>query len=106
MRVLHLTLKKKWFNMIASGDKKEEYREIKKHWISRIIPSGNLVDPCRDFSAIEFKNGYGEDAPTLLVRCEGIDIGTGKENWGAEPGKEYFVIKLGNIISNTQKQDV
>jgi hypothetical protein len=26
MRILHLTLKKKWFDMIASGEKREEYR--------------------------------------------------------------------------------
>lgn len=36
-KVLHLTLKKKWFDMIASGQKKEEYREIKQHWASRLI---------------------------------------------------------------------
>ena len=103
MKVLHLTLKKKWFDMIASGEKKEEYLEIKRHWISRIIPSGNLIDDCRDFSAIEFKNGYSQNAPTMLVRCEEIDIGQGDPEWGAEPGKEYFVIKLGKIISTTFK---
>ena len=27
-KILHLTLKKKWFDMIASGEKKEEYREM------------------------------------------------------------------------------
>ena len=29
-RILRLVVKKKWFDMIASGDKKEEYRELKK----------------------------------------------------------------------------
>lgn len=37
MKVLHLTLKKKWFDMILSGEKKEEYREIKPYWIKRLI---------------------------------------------------------------------
>ena len=35
MRVLHLTLKKKWFDMILSGEKKEEYREIKSYWCAQ-----------------------------------------------------------------------
>ena len=30
MKVLHLPLKKEWYNMIESGVKTEEYREIKK----------------------------------------------------------------------------
>ena len=33
---IHLTLKKKWFDMIASGEKPEEYREIKPYWIVRL----------------------------------------------------------------------
>lgn len=36
-KVLHLTLKKKWFDMIASGEKVEEYREIKPYWIDRLL---------------------------------------------------------------------
>ena len=33
--ILPLTLNKKWFDMILSGVKKEEYREIKSYWIKR-----------------------------------------------------------------------
>lgn len=84
--------------MIASGEKKEEYREIKPYYIIRIIPSGNLLDPCRDFYAVEFRNGYSLAAPILLIRCDEITIGPGRPEWGAEPGKEYFVIKLGKIL--------
>lgn len=29
---LRLTLKKKWFDMIQSGEKKEEYRTLKDYW--------------------------------------------------------------------------
>lgn len=39
MKTLHLTLKKKWFDMIASGEKKEEYRELKPYWVRRLISS-------------------------------------------------------------------
>lgn len=37
MRVLHLTIKKKWFDMISTGQKLEEYRDIKPHWIKRLV---------------------------------------------------------------------
>ena len=37
MRVLHLTLKKKWFDMIASGQKKEEYRDATSFILPRIF---------------------------------------------------------------------
>jgi hypothetical protein len=82
MRVLHLTLKKKWFDMIASGEKKEEYREIKKYWCDRLAVSRNLLDGCRDFYAVEFKNGYAKDSRKMLVRCEEIDFGMGRQPRG------------------------
>ena len=37
MEELRLPLKKKWFDMIKSGEKKAEYREIKKYWLDRFI---------------------------------------------------------------------
>lgn len=39
MKTLHLTLNKKWFDMIAAGVKKEEYREIKPYWERRFNPT-------------------------------------------------------------------
>ncbi len=98
MSILHLTLKKKWFDMIASGEKKEEYREIKKHWISRLCNNGNLSDGFQYYDAVIFRNGYSGGAPLMSLQLEWICIGVGHPEWGAEPGKEYFVIKLGDII--------
>jgi len=40
MKTLHLTLKKKWFDMIESGEKLEEYREIKPYWVQRLMGCG------------------------------------------------------------------
>lgn len=40
MSMLVLPIKKKWFDMIASGEKKEEYREIKDYYDTRI---GNVL---------------------------------------------------------------
>jgi hypothetical protein len=33
---LKLVLKKKWFDLILSCEKKEEYREIKPYWVKRL----------------------------------------------------------------------
>lgn len=33
--MLTLPIKKKWFDMILSGEKKEEYRKIKPYWTKR-----------------------------------------------------------------------
>ncbi len=40
MKILDLPLKEKWYEMIESGNKKEEYREIKKYWIGRLAKCG------------------------------------------------------------------
>ena len=90
MRVLHLTLKKQWFDMIASGRKLEEYREIKPYWETR-LKTGYHYD------AVSFRNGYSKNAPKILIECEGIFIGRGVLAWGA-PDKPAYIIKLGEII--------
>ena len=50
--VLHLTLKKYWFDMIKSGIKKEEYREIKDYWVKRLFRFPEIFD-CLKNSCIE-----------------------------------------------------
>ena len=37
MKVLDLPLKKEWYDMIESGIKTEEYREIKPYWEKRLL---------------------------------------------------------------------
>lgn len=90
MKILHLTLKKKWFDLIQSGEKTEEYREIKPYWEKRFegVISGK----------INFKNGYSKNAACFIVELKRIEIREGKEEWGAEKGKKYFVLKLGEIL--------
>lgn len=96
-KVLQLTLKKKWFDLIKSGVKKEEYREIKRYWETRFAVM--LVNK-QHYDAILFKNGYSKNAPRFTIELKGIRIGTGKSEWGAEKDKKYFVLELGEIINN------
>lgn len=115
MKILHLTLKKKWFDMIASGEKKEEYREVKPYWINRLtwheyhgLQTVQLIHALakketfrKDFDAIQFKNGYSKTAPIILVELLEIHYGyPAKMEWIDEPyGNWYFCLVLGKIIS-------
>lgn len=116
MSTLKLTIHKQYFDMIASGEKLEEYRQIKPHWFSRLIHDAPRVREffstfpieiiCsakysnilafRQYDYIEFINGYKPDSPRVTVQCLGIRIGVGKKKWGAPP-KEVFIIRLGKI---------
>lgn len=69
--ILPLVLKGKWYDMIASGEKKEEYREFKQHWMTRIINwRESFFINCKDFMVIEFRLGYQKDAPRMAFECE------------------------------------
>jgi hypothetical protein len=49
MRTLHLNLKKKWFDLISSGEKTEEYRVIKKYWVDRLLVLTDEKFPADEF---------------------------------------------------------
>lgn len=92
--VLPLTIKKQWFNMILEGIKKEEYREIKDYWKSRLM---NDDGSFKEFSTIRFTNGYGSDKPSFDIQCNGIRIDTGIPEWGGSNETNVFVLELGDI---------
>ncbi|MCM1052472.1 MAG: ASCH domain-containing protein [Ruminococcus sp.] len=91
--MLVLPIKKRWFDMIKSGEKKEEYRKINVYYQSRFekyTPVGDL--PPEEFYVI-FRNGYSKNSPSL--KCEvTVQIGEGKKEWGAEPNGFYYVLKI------------
>lgn len=91
--MLILPIKKKWFDMIKSGEKKEEYREIKPYYTSRLSKYNIMSDYYRPIGLVLFRNGYSKNSPTLKCEVE-CAIDTGKTEWGAEPGKLYYVLKI------------
>ena len=93
---LHLNLKRKWFALIYQGIKKEEYRELKKYWKDRLVIDQTLLV----FDTITFSNGYRKDRDQFVIEHLSTEIKTGNPEWGAENGKEYFVLGLGKIISS------
>ena len=95
-KTLHMTLNKKWFDLILSGIKKEEYREIKPYWVKRIIDKWKNE---KGHETITFSNGYSKDCRKMIVEFKSIDQKQGNPEWGAIKGKTYLVLELGNILS-------
>ncbi len=102
--MLTLPIKKKWFDMILSGEKNEEYREIKAYWTNRLLKCDIKFDTekiiellklgyCTIFKTVQLRNGYGNNRPTITCEVK-IKIGYGKKEWGAEPGKEYYILEI------------
>lgn len=88
MKALHLTLNRKWFDMILSGEKKEEYREIKMYWATRLqngFPAAYGIDTnnpdWKEYDYIHFSNGYNRPR-TMNVEFKGVVVATGNEAWG------------------------
>ena len=116
MNILHLPLKKEWYEMIESGVKTEEYREIKPYWIKRLcenwVGRDRFIDCMNNccinciqtklynlykYDAVKFSYDYTKR--TMTFEIESITIGKGKPEWGA-PTEDVFIIKLGKRISN------
>lgn len=91
---LKVPIDKQYFDMIDSGIKLEEYRDIKKHWIQRICSSWIPKPIFRRFDTLTIINGYRKDSRRKTVKIGKIFIGEGKPEWGAVPGKKYFVIPI------------
>ena len=129
-KTLHLVLKRKWWDMIESGEKKEEYRDFTPFYVKRLcdnpcfnkqgeIIERNIIDKwtldaCekrgidlktawvdgnivpKDYTSVTFHFGYTNK--TMVYSVKDISVGEGRTEWGAETGKEYFIIKLGERI--------
>lgn len=118
--VIHMNLTGKWFDKHLQ-DKNEEYRDLKPFWFKRlctykdedirlyewdevlegldVIDVLNLIsDKVIEFKPIKtviYSNGMKpiEILPRFKRTVVDIRIGKGKEEWGAEKGKPYFVIQ-------------
>lgn len=102
--------------MILSGEKKEEYREIKSYYTKRFDNQLNrkltiggkkgtlnewLRTDIKYYLDVKFRNGYSSASPSFNAKCQ-LMIGKGRSEWGAEPGKEYYVLKILEIKDRKQ----
>lgn len=101
--ILTLVLKEKWFTMIQSGIKLEEYREIKPYWNKVFLESGKIKLKGKVYHHSDIILclclGYKKDREKLYFTIKRVRVGEGKKEWGAEPGKEYHTILLGDLIN-------
>lgn len=89
--MLTLTIKSQWFDMIASGEKLEEYRRICPYY-DRLFKDR----PDDDLLFVRFRNGYRSDSP--LMECVvNVQVKEGYEAWGAELGVYYYALGIYNV---------
>lgn len=107
--------------MILSGEKKEEYREIKEYYETRfqnlfgaitVYPSSIFSDRSEyellqgeavpeeirkdSIEEIIFRNGYSKNSKSVKARCR-LRIGKGRPEWGAEPDKQYYILEIVSV---------
>lgn len=88
---LDLVLTTKWYEMIQSGEKREEYRAMTDYWRGRIWAKAAVIDRVR------FHRGYSSTTMTFEVTA--IRTGYGNPTWGAKDGQLYYVIALGEKVA-------
>lgn len=109
-----MPMKKKWFDMVKSGEKSEEYREIRPYYTARflkvlgfpkteqesVMELLRLMEAKKPFTVL-FRNGYSKTSPSFMAECY-LSIRQGKEEWGAIPGRGYFVLR---VVEPEQKEE-
>ena len=99
-QTLKLTLSKKPFEVMITGEKTEEFREVKKWTTSRLY---NKDGSKKEYKYVKFTNGYGKDRPYFICIFNGTYIGnhinrTYSNNLNLSFENEIYVIELGEII--------
>lgn len=102
-RTLYLSLKKEPFDVMVTGEKKEEFRK-NSDWIRSRFFDKNYNE--REYDYIKFVNGYGKDSPYFICKYEGfdecyMDVSERKYSNGLKIngiGKGDFIIYCGEII--------
>jgi hypothetical protein len=90
--MLTIPIKKKWFDMIISGEKKQDYRDLTPYWYARL----GRLERLGCLTRVKFRNGYMKNSPSCTCSVF-ITRGLGRPEWGAEVGKRYFRIEIDMI---------
>lgn len=118
LRAIFLVLKHIWYDMIDSGEKKEEYRDFTPYWCKRFfsyrrddgvcVPLKIKYKDLHDYQTqiyqlasagklavtpqvVIFQRAYAKNPPTMKFKIAEVNLGPcGKEEWGAVPGKVVY----------------
>lgn len=85
MKKVHLFLKHKWWDMIASGVKQEEYRDNTQRYQDMLENATHVI----------LHRAYTKT--TMEREIVSKDLGYGNPSWGAPTDREVFIIKLKKI---------
>ena len=66
MKILHLVLKRKYWERIYNGTKTTEYRDFTKYWQRRLEG--------KQFTHINFQLAYSKNPPTMLVEIKDRNV--------------------------------
>ena len=99
--ILNLPIRRKWLEMIASGERREEYRRADNRQVARAyaraVRHGVPLDP-----VVVLRAGYTMRSPAVVVELAGMTIRGAREvqhpEWGEERGVARFVIELGRVL--------
>lgn len=108
MKILTLQIKRPYLEAILSGEKTEEYREVrpknaKKYLTTHFRADSN--DPIEPviYDAIQFYNGYATDRPEVLIEVKDtfIDVIVDENDQDVtfeEEGVEYLTIQMAYVL--------
>lgn len=98
--ILNLTIKRRWFDMISSGEKREEYRSEDNRQVNTAwerIANDDLAA-----YTMVLRNGYSMGSHALAVRVYGIMLRNGNDSihpeWGEPMDRTHFAILLGDVL--------
>ena len=105
--ILPLVLKGKWFDMIASGEKREEYRDRNvwskriSNWLHKFNQSSEIK-----YLVVAFQRGYRKPSMWFDVTCVSSELvpHTKHPEWG-EPDDPHFIIQLGGRVELTDSEN-
>ena len=102
--ILPLVLKGKWYDMIAAGEKREEYRDSEV-WNKRITIWLHRFNQTPEIAhlVVAFQRGYRKPSMWFEVKyvCSEKVVRTRHPEWG-EPDTPHFVLILGDRTSLVQ----
>ena len=89
--VLPLVLKGRWYRMIESGEKREEYRDLTRYWHERLLRFNRELLHSGKKPVVEFRHGYAAN-DDILARFAGNPIRVlQKCGWGDPIAKNTYI---------------
>lgn len=98
--MLTLPIKKKWFDMIASGEKLEEYRSDTAYYAARFggeMNAGGQIKIC-------LRNGYRANSPKLYCTIKAHLRCGARPEWGGNPKEQCWVLTLLDVKTDNERK--